>query len=78
MTALFAVRQREAPAGLRSQVFTTGASLKITSFAVGSALAGPLSAHSAAAALLAGAVTQLVAVCVLAHRRARRASAESR
>ncbi|MEV4397075.1 MFS transporter [Nonomuraea sp. NPDC049607] len=78
LTALFAVRQREAPAGLRSQVFTTGASLKITSFAVGSALAGPLSAHSAAAALLAGAVTQLVAVCVLAHRRARRASAESR
>ncbi|MFI9595305.1 MFS transporter [Nonomuraea sp. NPDC052265] len=69
LTALFAVRQREAPEGLRSQVFTTGASLKITSFAVGSALAGPLSAHSAATALLAGAASQLVAVCVLTRRR---------
>ncbi|MER6512194.1 MFS transporter [Nonomuraea sp. NPDC001636] len=69
LTALFAVRQREAPAGLRSQVFTTGASLKITSFAVGSALAGPLSTHSAAAALLTGAALQAVAVCVLLRRR---------
>ncbi|RSN10505.1 MFS transporter [Nonomuraea sp. WAC 01424] len=70
LTALFAVRQREAPAGLRSQVFTTGASLKITSFAAGSALAGPLSAHAAGAALLAGAALQAVAVAVLFHRAA--------
>lgn len=69
LTALFAVRQREAPAGLRSQVFTTGASLKITSFAVGSALAGPLSAHAAGAALLTGAALQAVAACVLLRRR---------
>ncbi|MEV3983516.1 MFS transporter [Nonomuraea sp. NPDC049758] len=75
LTALFAVRQREAPAGLRSQVFTTGASLKITSFAVGSALAGPLSTHSATAALLTGAALQAVAVCVLLRRRGWRASA---
>ncbi|MFI6923247.1 MFS transporter [Nonomuraea spiralis] len=70
LTALFAVRQREAPAGLRSQVFTTGASLKMTSFAAGSALAGPLSAHAAGAALLAGAALQAVAVAVLFHRAA--------
>ncbi|YCK36495.1 MFS transporter [Actinomadura sp. ATCC 39365] len=69
LTALFAVRQREAPAGLRSQVFTTGASLKITSFAVGSALAGPLSAHSAGAALLTGAALQAVAACILFRHR---------
>ncbi|MER6581219.1 MFS transporter [Nonomuraea sp. NPDC001023] len=69
LTALFAVRQREAPAELRSQVFTTGASLKITSFAVGSALAGPLSTHSATAALLTGAALQAVAVYVLLRRR---------
>ncbi|MFI7114115.1 MFS transporter [Nonomuraea sp. NPDC050227] len=75
LTALFAVRQREAPAGLRSQVFTTGASLKITSFAVGSALAGPLSTQSATAALLTGAALQAVAIYVLLRRRGWRASA---
>ncbi|MGV9378228.1 MFS transporter [Nonomuraea sp. NPDC003707] len=65
LTALFSVRHREAPARLRSQVFTTGASLKITSFAIGSALAGPLAAYSASSALVAGAVLQAVAVAVL-------------
>ncbi|MFC5832730.1 MFS transporter [Nonomuraea insulae] len=65
LTALFAVRHREAPERVRSQVFTTGASLKITSFAVGSALAGPLAAYSVEAAVLAGAVAQGVAVVLL-------------
>ncbi|MFG6199438.1 MFS transporter [Nonomuraea sp. JJY05] len=65
LTALFSVRHREAPARLRSQVFTTGASLKITSFAIGSALAGPLAAYSAGSALLAGAALQTAAVAVL-------------
>ncbi|MEU6781548.1 MFS transporter [Nonomuraea angiospora] len=65
LTALFSVRHREAPARLRSQVFTTGASLKITSFAIGSALAGPLAAYSASSALVAGAVLQAAAVAVL-------------
>ncbi len=62
LTALFAVRHREAPERVRGQVFTTGASLKITSFAAGSALAGPLVALSPGAALLAGAGVQLLAV----------------
>lgn len=71
LTALFSVRHREAPARLRSQVFTTGASLKITSFAIGLALAGPLAAYSASSALVAGAVLQAAAVAVLtAGRRA--------
>lgn len=71
LTALFSVRHREAPARLRSQVFTTGASLKITSFAIGSALAGPLAAYSASSALVAGTVLQAAAVAVLtAGRRA--------
>ncbi|MGN9843344.1 MFS transporter [Nonomuraea sp. H19] len=68
LTALFSVRHREAPARLRSQVFTTGASVKITSFAAGAALAGPLAAHSAGAALLAGAALQAAAVAVLVKR----------
>nr|WP_327063353.1 MFS transporter [Kitasatospora griseola] len=58
LTGLFAVRHREAPAHLRSQIFTTGASLKITAFALGAALAGPLATHSVPAALaLAAALT---------------------
>ncbi|MEU6724470.1 MFS transporter [Nonomuraea wenchangensis] len=73
LTALFSVRHREAPARLRAQVFTTGASLKITSFAVGSAVAGPLAAYSVAAALLAGAAAQAVAVAVLTAGRRRSA-----
>ncbi|MBL0804834.1 MFS transporter, partial [Streptomyces albidoflavus] len=43
LTALFAVRHREAPARLRAQLFTTGASLKTTGYAAGAALAGQLS-----------------------------------
>ncbi|MGP4098534.1 MFS transporter [Nonomuraea sp. KM90] len=69
LTALFAVRHREAPARLRSQVFTTGASLKITSYAIGAALAGPLAAYSVGAALLAGAALQALALAVLLSRR---------
>ncbi len=41
LAALFTVRHREAPERLRGQVFTTGASVKITGFAVGAATAGP-------------------------------------
>ncbi|MFI6814821.1 MFS transporter [Nonomuraea sp. NPDC050328] len=66
LTALFAVRHREAPAHLRSQIFTTGASLKITSFALGSAAAGPLVDRSVEAALLAGAGIMLLAALAYA------------
>ncbi|WP_282692378.1 MFS transporter [Streptomyces sp. CC208A] len=52
LTALFAVRHEETPRRLRGRVFTTGASLKITGFAVGSAAAGPVAARSLPAALL--------------------------
>ncbi|MFC5019819.1 MFS transporter [Streptomyces lienomycini] len=46
LTALFAVRHREAPDRLRGQIFTTGASLKVTAFALGAAVAGPLATWS--------------------------------
>jgi MFS family permease len=42
LAATLNLRQRFAPAWLRTQVFTTAASLKIGAFAVGSALAGPM------------------------------------
>ncbi|MFF3917610.1 MFS transporter [Streptomyces sp. NPDC001852] len=68
LTALFAVRHREAPDRLRSQIFTTGAGLKVTAFAAGAAIGGPLATWSlpgtlaAAAALAACAVPVLFAV----------------
>ncbi|MFF4017788.1 MFS transporter [Streptomyces sp. NPDC001843] len=55
LTALFAVRHREAPERLRSQVFTTGASLKIAGFALGAAVAGPMADWSLQGALLTAA-----------------------
>ncbi|KOT55528.1 MULTISPECIES: MFS transporter [Streptomyces] len=61
LTALFAVRHREAPEHLRGQVFTTGASLKITGFALGAGLAGTLAARSLTGALLAAAAFQVLA-----------------
>ncbi|WP_167746534.1 MFS transporter [Streptomyces melanosporofaciens] len=68
LTALFAVRHREAPERLRGQVFITGASLKITGFAVGAALAGPLATWSLPGALVAAggceALAALVFVCL--------------
>ncbi|MFD7666248.1 MFS transporter [Streptomyces sp. NPDC059788] len=76
LTALFAVRHREAPEHLRAQVFTTGASLKITGFALGAGLAGPVAARSLPGALLTAAALQLLAGllflgCTLLMRRTR-------
>ncbi|WP_346048801.1 MFS transporter [Actinomadura chokoriensis] len=62
LVALFAVRHREAPENLRGQIFTTGASLKITGFAVGAAIAGPLAAWSLPGALTLASVLAVVAV----------------
>ncbi|WP_413098927.1 MFS transporter [Streptomyces sp. Inha503] len=64
LTALFAIRHREAPERLRGQVFTTGASLKITGFALGAALAGPLATWSPTGALVAAGGCEALAVLV--------------
>ncbi|GHE50298.1 hypothetical protein GCM10018785_19970 [Streptomyces longispororuber] len=61
LTALFAVRHREAPERLRGQVFTTGASLKITGYAVGAGLGGPLATWSLPGALLVAAGCEVLA-----------------
>ncbi|MEW2068564.1 MFS transporter [Streptomyces sp. NPDC007346] len=61
LTALFAVRHREAPDRLRGQVFTTGASAKITGFALGAAAAGPLTGWSLPGALLVASGTAALA-----------------
>ncbi|WP_055703348.1 hypothetical protein [Streptomyces silaceus] len=70
LTALFAIRHREAPVRLRGQIFTTGASLKITGFAAGAAVAGPLAARSLSGALLVAAALEVAAALAYAVRRA--------
>jgi MFS family permease len=61
LTALFAVRHREAPERLRAQVFTTGAGVKISAFALGAAVGGPLAVRSLPGALVAAAAAQVLA-----------------
>jgi MFS family permease len=61
LAAIFAVRHREAPERSRGQVFTTGASLKITAAAVGAALAGQLAGASLQATILVACFVQLAA-----------------
>jgi MFS family permease len=62
LAAVFAVRQREAPARLRGQIFTTAASLKISAGALGAALAGALAQSSTTTVLVAAAAAQAAAV----------------
>ncbi|MFF9147714.1 MFS transporter [Streptomyces sp. NPDC014861] len=69
LTALFTVRHEETPSRLRGRVFTTGAGLKITGFAVGAAVAGPVAAWSVPAALLGA--SAVCAVSALPYARGR-------
>ncbi|MFI9605146.1 MFS transporter [Streptomyces sp. NPDC052043] len=79
LAALFAVRHREAPEHLRGQIFTTGASLKITGFAVGAAVAGPVATWSLPGALaLAATVAALAALVHFAVPSATAASSADR
>ncbi|MFG3026750.1 MFS transporter [Streptomyces sp. NPDC048254] len=63
LAALLAVRHREAPERLRGQIFTIGASLKITGFALGAAVAGPVATWSLpGASVLAASAAALAAL----------------
>ncbi|QKV96610.1 MFS transporter [Streptomyces sp. NA02950] len=64
LAALFAVRHREAPERLRGRIVTTGAGLKVTGFALGAGLAGPVAARSLPGALLTAAGFGLLAALV--------------
>jgi predicted MFS family arabinose efflux permease len=72
LAATFATRQRYVPADLLGQVFTTAAGLKVGSFSLGSAAAGPvvLAAGSDGALLIAACVQFLAAGIGLALMRA--------
>jgi len=76
LTALFAVRHREAPEQMRGQVFTTAASLKIGGMAAGAALAGPLAGRSVTSCLLIAAGIELCAAAayLLTERPGRRSA----
>lgn len=72
LTALLAVRHREAPARFRGQIFTTAASVKIAAMALGTALAGALSGHGVTTVLLVASGAELLAaITYLAVRSAR-------
>ncbi len=62
LTALFRVRTREAAPEVRSQVFTTGASLRTSVFAAATAVFGAVIGVGVAPLLLVGALLQVVAV----------------
>lgn len=65
VVGVFAVRDRESPSAIRTQVFTIGAGLKVTAAAAGAAIAG-LAAPAGAAALLLGiAVCQFVGAVIV-------------
>jgi predicted MFS family arabinose efflux permease len=62
LAATFAVRQQVVPPKLYGQVFTTAAGLKVGSFAVGAALAGPVAAAAGSGgALVVAAAAQFAA-----------------
>jgi predicted MFS family arabinose efflux permease len=65
LAAQFAVRQQLVPPSLYGQVFTTAAAVKVGSFALGAAAAGPVAEGiGSAEALMIAATTQLVAAAV--------------
>jgi MFS family permease len=65
LAAQFAVRQQVVPPSLYGQVFTTAAGLKVGSFAVGAALAGPVATGlGSAEAILVSAGAQMTAAVV--------------
>ncbi|MEU6881574.1 MFS transporter [Streptomyces sp. NPDC046712] len=66
LTATLRIRADHAPTGVRTQVFTLGAGLKISAAACGAALTG-LAAHAAPAALLLGAAALQIVAAALHH-----------
>jgi MFS family permease len=63
-SSLFVVRDREAPPAVRTQVFTIGAGLKVTTAAAGSAVAGLVTGLGAGSLLLLVAASQVVAAAI--------------
>ena len=64
LAAILAVRHREAPEQSRGQVFTTGASFKITAAAVGAALAGQVASTSLLFVILMACFVQIAGAAV--------------
>ncbi|MCX5401949.1 MFS transporter [Streptomyces sp. NBC_00102] len=62
LAAVFAIRHRESPPRLRGQIFSTGAGVKLTGFALGAAVAGPAGTWSLPGTLLLAAGVSALAV----------------
>lgn len=67
LAGLIQIRHQEAPAHLRTQVFTTGASLKITASGIGALTAAPLMHAGLTVALLTAAAAHLIAAHLASH-----------
>ncbi|TWP34390.1 MFS transporter [Leekyejoonella antrihumi] len=65
LVQLMGIRYRDTPSRLSSQIFTTGASLKISAASIGAALAGVLVGRPLYELLLLGGATQLGAAALL-------------
>lgn len=64
ISGMFQVRQREAPTAVQSQVFTTSASLRMTAFAIATAICGWLIPHGIGTVIAFGVALHLIALAV--------------
>jgi hypothetical protein len=64
LTAMFLVRSRESPERVRGQVFTTASSLRMSAFAVGSAVFGSMLVLGTTAVLWAGVALHVIGLCI--------------
>ena len=62
VSAMFQVRARESPAGIQSQVFTTSASLRMTAFAIATAISGALLVRGTGAVIAFGVLLHLISL----------------
>jgi MFS family permease len=67
LAGLIQIRHQEASTRLRTQVFTTGASLKITASGIGALTAAPLMHAGLTVALLTAAAAHLIAACIASN-----------
>ena len=64
LTAMFLIRSRESPERVRGQVFTTGSSLRMSAFALGSAVFGSMLVLGTAAVICAGVALHVIGLAI--------------
>ena len=64
LTAMFLIRSRESPERVRGQVFTTASSLRMSAFALGSAVFGSMLVFGTAAVIWAGVALHVIGLAI--------------